>query len=320
MTQNTHRDLFEKGFISEAQFSKLDPIVSGKVVSVFYELRTLLYLGILLFTAGTGILIYENIGALGHIISIILLCLTTGVCFWYVFTKGAAFSISKVKTPTPYFDYIVLLGSLLFISVQGYLQFQYQILDDHLGWSTLITSAFFFYVAYRFDNLGVLSLAITALASFWSISVSPQKWYSGDFFETANLHVTAIFFGSILGGIAMLLNWKKVKKHFTFTYLNFCTLIFFVGATTGLFESAVYGIYLLLIYGGCAFAFYYARQERSFLFLLYAFVFAYIGTTYFMVDFVLEDAPELIFYYSILSCGGFVYFIVSYKKFFNRQA
>ncbi len=320
MTRNTPVDLLAKGFISETQFNRIEPIVSGKIVSVFYELRTMLYLGVLLFTGGIGILIYENIGALGHIIAILLLSLITLLCFWYTFTKGLPFTIEKVKAPTPYFDYIVLLGSLLFISVQGYLQFQYELLDDNLGWSTLITAAFFFYIAYRFDNLGILSLAITALASFWSISISPQKWYSNDFFETANLHITALFFGSILGVLAMILDWKSIKKHFTFTYINFSILIFFVGATAGLFDGANYSIYLILIYAGCGFTVYYANRERSFLFLLYAFVFGYIGTTYLMVDLILDDLPELIFYYAILSCGGFVYFIISYKNFFTRKA
>ncbi|MBX2942552.1 MAG: DUF2157 domain-containing protein [Cyclobacteriaceae bacterium] len=320
MIRNTPRDLLEKGLISEAQFNQIEPIVSGKLVSVFYELRTMLYLGVVLFTGGIGILIYENIGDLGHLISILLLSVITLVCFWYVFTKGFPFSIEKVKPPTPYFDYIVLLGSLLFISVQGYLQFQYGLLEDNLGWSTLISAAFFFYIAYRFNNLGILSLAITALASFWSISVSPQKWYSDNFLETAHLHITAIFFGSILGALAMVLNWKSIKKHFTFTYINFSILIFFVGATAGLFEGNLYLIYLLLIYAGCFFAIYYAKRERSFLFLLYAFVFGYVGTTYLMVDLILDKVPELIFYYAILSCGGFVYFILSYKKFFTRKA
>lgn len=320
MIQNTPHELLEKDLITQDQFNRIEPIVSGKIVSVYYELRTLLYLGVMLFTAGMGILIYQNIGDLGHVISIIALCLVTLVCFWYVFTKGADFSLKKVEAPTPYFDYIVLLGSLLFISVQGYLQFQYQLFDDHLGWNTLITAIFFFSIAYRFDNLGILSLAITALASFWSISISPQKWYSRDFFETADLHITAIFFGSILGAIAMGLDWKSIKKHFTFTYINFCSLIFFGGAIVGLFDAQYYGIYVLLIYLGCAYSVFYANRERSFLFLLYAFVFGYIATTYLFVEWVLNSVPELIFYYAILSCGGFVYFIVSYKNFFNRKA
>lgn len=320
MTRDIPKALLEKNLISKEEYEQIEPIVSGKIVSVYYELRTLLYLGVLLFTGGAGILIYENIGDLGHIISIILLSLATMVCFWYVFTRGNSFSFNRVKPPTPYFDYIVLLGSLLFISVQGYLQFQYELLDDNLGWSTLVSAAFFFYIAYRFDNLGILSLAITALASFWSLSISPQKWYSHDFFETVNFPFIATAFGTILGSVAMGLDWKNIKKHFTFTYINFCSLIFFAGATAGLFEDTARWIYLLLLFGGCGFAVFYANRERSFLFLLYAFVFGYIGITYLMVELVLDAIPEFIFYYAMLSCGGFVYFIISYKNFFTRKA
>src|SRR5688572_28304535 len=118
MTNETPRELFNKGFITEDQYKKIDLITSGQVVSVFYELRTLLYLGVMLFTTGMGILIYENIGDLGHIISIIALIILTIICFWYAFKHALPYTNEQVKSPTPYFDYIVLLGSLLFISVQ----------------------------------------------------------------------------------------------------------------------------------------------------------------------------------------------------------
>ncbi len=320
MTQQTPKELFDKGFITEEQFSKIDLITSGKIISVFYELRSLLYLGVMLFTAGAGILIYQNIGALGHIVAIIALSLLTIVCFWYVYQKAADYSNEQVKSPTPYFDYVLLLGSLLFISVQGYLQFQFGILNENLGISTLMTAALFFYLAYRYDHAGILSLAITALASFWSISVSPQKWYSGDFFEGTHLYITAVIFGVVLAVIAILLDRRGIKKHFSFTYLNFCTLIFFVGSMVGLFDTESYAIYLVLIYAGCVFSFYVARWKKSFLFLLYAFVATYIGTTYFLADTIMRDAIELWFLYSIASCGGFVYFIVKYRNFFARQS
>ena len=321
MTQQTLKELFDKGFITEEQFGKIELITSGKIVSVFYELRSLLYLGVMLFTAGAGIFIYRNIGELGHIAAIIALTLITIVCFWYVYQKAVDYSNGQVTAPTPYYDYVLLLGSLLFISVQGYLQFQFGILNDNLGISTLITAAFFFFIAYRYDNVGILSLAITALASFWSISVSPQKWYSGDFFSGAHLYITAIIFGSVLGATAMFLDWKAIKKHFTFTYLNFCTLIFFAGAMVGLFEEDWYGIYLLLIYAGCAFAYFVAKWKKSFLFLLHAFVAAYIGTTFLFAKTILSSGEviEIWFLYSFASCAGFVYFIVKYKNFFARE-
>jgi hypothetical protein len=320
MIQKLPQELFDKGLITADQHQKIDLITSGKVVSVFYELRTLLYLGVMLFTAGMGILIYENIGDLGHIVSIIALMIFTIVCFWYAFKKTSPYTNEQVKSPTPYFDYIVLLGSLLFISVQGYVQFQYALLDDALEYSTLITATFFFFIAYRFDHLGILSLAITALASFWSIRISPQKWYSGDFFDESNLHITGIIFSMAVTGIAMFLDKKSIKKHFTFTYLNFCLLIFFIANMVGLFDEGQYAIYLLLIYAGCAFTYYMARWKKSFLFLLYAFVAGYIATTFLLFDTILSEAYVLWFYYSIASCAGFIYFIIKYKNHFNRES
>lgn len=320
MTNDILSDLSQKGFITEDQFKKIDLITSGKIVSVFYELRTLLYLGVMLFSTGMGILIYENIGDLGHIVSIVALTLIMMGCFWYVFNHTVPYTNEQVTAPTPYFDYILLLGSLLLISVQGYLQIQYGLLDDAMEYSTLITAAFFFYIAYRFDHLGILSLAITALASFWSISISPQKWYSGNFFSETDLHVTGIIFSIAVTGIALFIDKKGQKQHFTFTYLNFCLLIFFVSNMIGLFSEDMYGIYLILIYGGCVFTYYMARWKKSFLFLLYAFVAAYIGTTFLLFDTILSEAYTLWFYYSILSCGGFIYFIIKYKNFFARES
>src|SRR5678816_686876 len=127
------KDLRQKELITQEQFNVLEPIVNRKVISVFYELRIILYLGVMLFTAGVGILIYKNIGDLGHLISIIVLFILTAVCFYYAFTKAVAYSNGKTKPPTPFFDYIVLLACLLFISVLGYLQFQYALFDEGMG-------------------------------------------------------------------------------------------------------------------------------------------------------------------------------------------
>lgn len=312
------KELLSRNLITEEQYNSIEPILSKKIFSVFYELRTLLYLGVVLFSTGVGILIYKNIGDIGHLISIICLFVLTVACFVYAFQRVPGYSHEKISSPSAYFDYVVLLGCLLFISVLGYLQFRYALFDDGMGLTTLITSIFFFFVAYRFDNLAVLSLAITAFASFWSISVSPQKWYTGDFLAPENLYVTAMIFGSAMTAIALVADKKGVKTHFTFTYLNFSVLIFLVGALTGIFENYnSYALYLLLLYGGCAFCVYYANTRKSFLFLLYAVVFGYIGTTYFLSDFVLED-PFIWFLYLIASCGGFIAFIIRYKNYFKR--
>jgi len=312
-------DLRSKSLITEAQYQALEPIITRKVVSVFYELRSLLYLGILLFTTGMGLLIYENIGELGHLLSIIGLFVLTAVCFAYAFKQAPPYSQGKVAAPTPYFDYIVLLACLLFISGLTYLQVQYGIFDDGLGMTTLVTALFFFYAAYRFDHIGVLSLGIAALASFWGISTSPQKWYSSNFFSDSNLHITALIFSAALASAAVVLDRRGIKPHFTFTYMNVCCLMFLIAALAGLFmEDDFYALYALILYAGYGITIYSANRRRSFLFLLYAFVAGYIGTTYLLVDTI--DEPGFWFMYFFASCGGFIFFIIRYKNYFKRTA
>ena len=318
MRPDTLQELRSKGLIDDLQYERIEAVHSKKIFSVFYELRTILYLGVLLFSSGIGILIYKNIGQLGHYASLALLCVTTIGCFYYVFKKRVAYSNETIKSPTPYFDYVVLLGCLLFISVLGYAQFLFGFLDESIQEVTLFTSVFFFLIAYRFDHVGVLSLAITALASFWGLRVSPQQWSSSEIFSHNNLKVTALIFGLVVSLIAIVLDRKKIKAHFTFSYLNFCCLIYFTGAFAGVFDSSDNGIYILSTYIGCGGAVYFAFQKKSFLFLLYAFVFGYIVTTYLMAETILRD-PVLWFFYLIGSCVGFVWFIIRYKNFFKRH-
>jgi hypothetical protein len=199
------------------------------------------------------------------------------------------------------------------------MQFQYNLFYETLEWITLTSAIVFFLLAYRFDHVGVLSLGITALASFFGITISPQKWYSKDFFDHANLHNIGLVFGSVLTFLALALDKKKIKEHFTFTYVNFSIIIFLLSALAGIFKNTnSYAGYLLLLYVGCGFAVYFANSRKSFLFLLYAFVFGYIGTTFLLIDTIFSES-EILFYYFIVSCGGFIYFIIRYKDYFKRQ-
>ncbi|HYG04518.1 MAG TPA: hypothetical protein VD927_18855 [Chryseosolibacter sp.] len=312
------KELREKAFISQDQYNFLESVFSGKIISLYYELRIVLYLGVMLFATGCGILIYKNIGELGHLLTIIALIAITAGCFLYAFKKGNPYDDGKVTHATAYFDYIVLLGSLLFVSVLTYLQFQYSLFDETMGITTLMTAAFFFLIAYRFDHLGVLSLGITAFASFWSLSISPQKWYHGDFVDQANLEFTAVLFGSTLALLTFIIDRKNIKKHFTFTYLNFAALIYLTGALSGVFaDDDVYGYYLIALFLGCGFSFWYARTTRTFLFLLYAFIFGYIGFSFMLADLIIDDVGFW-FFYLLASCGAFIYFIIRSKSYFKR--
>ena len=104
MINKLPQELLEKELITQDQFARIEPLTSGKIVSVFYELRILLYLGIMLFTTGMGILIYENIGDLGHLVAIVALIGLTTACYWFVLQRSVAYSNGIVKHPVPYSD------------------------------------------------------------------------------------------------------------------------------------------------------------------------------------------------------------------------
>jgi hypothetical protein len=79
--KQTTQKLFEKKFITEEQFNQIKDYRSLGIFSLNAELKMFLYLSVLLFTSGIGILIYENIDTIGHVAILSLLLIVTVVCF-----------------------------------------------------------------------------------------------------------------------------------------------------------------------------------------------------------------------------------------------
>src|SRR5437868_4260593 len=158
------------GLLTEVQYQKISESVKSKLFSLNFELRTLLYCGILLATTGFGILVYKNIDTIGHSVVIGLIALLCAGCFVYCFLKRSPYSNLKVESPNAFFDYVLLAGCLLFLTLEGYLQFQYHVFGDRFGLATIIPAVLFFALAYFFDHKGVLSMGITALCAWIGIT------------------------------------------------------------------------------------------------------------------------------------------------------
>ncbi len=309
-----HKTVLKNNLMSESQFERLEEVYARKKVSVFYELRTMLFLGVMLFSSGVGFLIYQNIDRIGHLGIISALILLASACFYYMMKKAAAFSISKVESPSPYYDYVSLLGALLLVSIVTYVFILYPVLYDYLGFSSLLLALCFIGIAYRYDQLAILSLGITALASYFGLSISRQKWYDPSFFEGEHLYQTGLIFSLVLAATGALLNERKIKTHFTFTYLNYGALLFFTSAMTGLFIHDYNFYYAILLFIGSGLAIYFARKLHSYLFLIYGFVFGYITLISSIMQLGLDDYFVFIFYLSIIICIGFVLLFLKTKK------
>lgn len=305
--------------INTEEEQKINDFEKNKPMSIHWELRTILYLGVLLFTTGIGILIYKNIETIGHQAIIAIITGLTGGCFYYVFKNKLPYSNLQGKHSSPFFDYIVLLGCLLFAVLIGYLQFQYSVFGLHYGLVTLIPALVFLTSAYLFDHKGVLSLAISGLAAWAGLSTQPtQLLYQNDF-SSLTIIYTSIAMGLMLGLTGFFSEQKNIKAHFAFSYNNFALNLIAIASLFALFDFPLKLLSFIFLIAICYYYFKYAVKKQSFLFLVLSIIYSYIALSYVVFSTlgkiqVGEAIFMLGFLYVMLSCAGIVMFFLYYKR------
>ena len=316
--QNLLQNLQQKGIISLEQSTVISEYEKTKPFSLHYELRTLLYLGITLLTGGLGVLIYQNLDTIGHGVIVGLIAIITLACFGFAFLKREPFTWLEVKSPHHFSDFVLLLGCTSFLILEGYLQFQYDLFGLKYGLVTFIPAILFFFCAYFFDHRGVLSMAITAFASWVGVNIAPFTILEKNDFLAPNFLFTAIILGLILSGLGLISEYKNLKKHFSFTYLLLGSNLTLIAALTGMFSQTNWFIYALISIVLCVGLFFYARKTQSYIFLLMGTIYGYIALTYLLFKFAgfVDDGFMYMFamYYYLLSGVGVIVFLMKIKK------
>ena len=319
MEISAFEQLRDQQIISDADLEKIKNVERSKPTSVHWDLLTLLYLGIFLLTTGLGILVYKNIDTIGHDIIIAVIAVSCIACFFYCFKKSKSYSNKKIEAPNVLFDYILLFGCLLLITLIGYLQFQYNAFGNRWGLATFIPMVLLFAAAYYFDHLGVLSLAITTLAAWVGISVTPLEILNNNDFSSERIIISGAVLGVALVGLAELSERRNVKAHFAFTYKNFGTHILFISSIAALFHFEEIYFIIFLLFGGIAFFFYKnAVKENSFYFLVITFLYSYIALGYVVIRLLSEvgdmGSIYLGLFYFIGSGIGLIRILMHYNK------
>ena len=303
--------LLEKEIIAPPQYERIETHEKTQPVSIHWEVRTFLLFGISMLSTGLGILVYKNIDTIGHQVIIALIASVTIFCGWYVYQKRFPFTRSMVVNPNTIADNVLLLGCTLFLILEGYLQFQYQIFGERYGLATLIPAILFFAAAYRFDHIGVLTMAMTAFVSWAGITTTPiNVLKDGVFNNEPTLILTGILVGILLILVGQILNYRGIKKHFTFSYTNFGLNLVCIASIYGALQQNKM-LYSLICLGFCVYAVWYARQEESHFMLLAGVIYGYIAFTILVSTLNLD---VLWLYYGVLSCLGIVLFLLNYKK------
>lgn len=316
--------VYKEGHIDANQFARIRAAEAEQLFSIHWELRTILYLGILLLSSGIGILVYINIDTIGHQAILAAIAAACAGCFYFAFKHKLPYQNEKIVHTSPFFDYVVLLGCLLFALFVGYFQYQYSPFGEHYGILVFIPTVLSFFMAYRFDHKGVLSIGITGLAGTFGLSVSPRQLIEQNDFSDLSVVFTAFSLGILLGVWAWYSDLKNIKRHFSFTYHNFTLNIMCIAALAALFDQDLKLISLLALAGICIYFIRYAFEQKSYLFFLLSILYGYIGLTYFafyllsMIDNISEGTFLLGMLYVIASAIGVIFLFLNLKKIIKK--
>lgn len=321
MNINLYKKLHTEGLISEQTLEKVVERDKNSLFSLHWELKTLLYLGVTLLSTGLGILIYKNIDTIGHQFILLFIAAICIGCFFYCVKNRKPFSREKVKSPSSFDDYILVLGCLSLLSFLGYLQFQYHVFGDNYGLATFIPMLILFYVAYEFDHIGVLSMGITNLAIWLGATIAPFTILSNGLYSNNSLIIPYLFLGLLLLSAAYLSEHYNFKKHFKFTYQNFGLNISFIALFTGYFSSHENPLNFLWLIAVLILAFVLYRdalKNKSFYFLLLVVLYAYTAISTMVVRILFnidsEAAFVMVLLYFIGSAIGLIMALVQLNK------
>jgi hypothetical protein len=274
--EQTTQTLFDKNHITEEQFEAIREYRSLNLFSVHNELKFLLYLSMLMFTSGIGILIYQNIDTIGHTAILGLLLLVTLTCFYFCFKNHDGFKKEEAPFPNPLYDYLVLTAVILSCTFVGYLQFQYQTFGTHYGLATLVPTIISLFCAYYFDNKSVLSIGIIGMAAYLGLSVDPKHVFENEMIDNTYLSYIGLAFGLTLLLWVLYTTKINLKKHFNLVYLTFSLHLVSIACIVNLFED--YWFVFGSILGIAAYYFYnLSFQIRSISLFIFTVLYGYIG-------------------------------------------
>jgi len=224
------------GVLSTGQAAFFDRVARRGLVSVRFEIRTLLYVGVLLLTSGVGVLValhQEEIGPLAIAVGIALAA--AGSLIW-VARRAAPFSWGEIPSPNVAFDYVLLLGLLLVAADLAYVEVQFTVLGPRWAYHLLIVGVLYLLAAYRWDSRTALGLSLTTLAAWRGLSLSlvPAALGLG---VAADLRASAIALGALYVAAAALSTRLARKGHFEQVFANAGLLLLLGGLLSGVLDD-----------------------------------------------------------------------------------
>ena len=303
----------EQGAISAEQHAHLAGFCRGEPFSIFLELNVVLYAGVVAFVAGLGWTVTTWSQQLGDIVVLTVLSTLLAACSWYCYSRTPAWSPAETPAPSPIFDYVLYLGSLVWCVELAYLEKRFHVLSGQWDHYLLASAGLFFFLAYRFDNRFVLSLALSSLAGWFGLTVS--HWPSH---QDAAYREYALLYCLLVCVGGALLQRRNLKPHFFGTYLNIVANILFWALLSGVFQRQGYGLWFFALLIACGASLAWGLARRQFAFVAYAAVYGYVGVSTMLVRGVTDET--FLLSYFVITAITMLVALVQITRSFGKPA
>lgn len=253
-----------------------------EVFSLHPEIRFLAWAGASLLAAAAGVFIANNRERIGPVIIAILIGLAAAACYGFAWWRRKSESLIN--------DYVLLLGALLLSADVGFIESQFHLFEQSWTRHFLILALIHGITAYKFDSRMVLTLSITALATWFGVRtkidiVPDASAIASNFFMAA---------GAVL--IWTLLDRRfRASRSFDRTFEHFIANLAFFGAMTMVFDNEYRGagVVLALVTAGIVIAWGVRIDHEPF--VLYAILYAVVAVDALLLDLLRDDAVQVLF-------------------------
>lgn len=250
--------LVEAGVLPPDEAPRLLRVARGELLSVHWELRALLYVGVLLVTGGVGLLVKENLDRIGPVAIALGIGLAAAAALGWVVRVAPPFSWEipwrEVPSPNLAFDYILLLGVLLAAADLAYVEVKFTPLGPNWSWHLLIVALFTALAAFRFDSRVVFSLALSTFAAWRGVSAArfgADLWWKG---AENEVRWNAIACGALFAILGLVLKRTDRKAHFEPVAVTLGWLLIFGALASGMADTHWVPLTLALLACGAALA------------------------------------------------------------------
>jgi hypothetical protein len=272
------------------------PLIASErreIVSIYAEVRFLMWGGVMLIVSGVGVLVSKHLDEIGPLAIALAIGMASAACYAWATWK-------RKRTASLVDDYVLLLAALLLSADAGFIERTWHFLGTNWKDYLIVLAIVHAATAYIFDSRLVLSVSLTSLAAYLGIQRNIDSLFGSSRDTAARAFDCA----------AIVLVWRDIdrrtRKRRTFTpvFDHYIANLAFWGA---LILSADSELRLL----GCAIGIALAAASATFgikthseMFVIYAWIYGLIAVNVALYALIPDVAPFFTMVSSIAAIVG----------------